>query len=273
MKKLTCLLWILLPSTLLAQNWEFGVMGGASVYSGDLAEEFVAVNEIHPAFGGIVRYNFNKYVTLKSNIYYGTISGDDANSDDPFRVQRNLSFQSTILDIGAQAEINFMGFKTTEPRFRTSIYGLIGFSVFRFNPKTKYNGRWVELQPLGTEGQGTTKFNERDKYALTQVSIPLGLGVKHAFNKHWSIGIEISGRKTFTDYLDDVSKTYVAPELLRATHGPISANLSNRTGEVLDERKDLDSRNGRGDPTDDDWYYFAGVTVTYTIVPGRCFEF
>lgn len=273
MKQITLLLLTLLPTSLLAQEWEFGVFGGASVYGGDLTEEFIATEEVNPGVGGIIRYNFNKYVTLKSNIYYGTISGDDANAESKWRIERNLSFKSDILDLSVQAEINFSGFWTTEARSRTSIYGLIGASVFRFNPQTKYNGRWVDLQPLGTEGQGTTRFNDREKYALTQISIPIGLGVKHAFNKHWSLGFEVAPRKTFTDYLDDVSKTYVAPELLRAEHGPISDQLSNRTGEVLNERKDLDSDDGRGNSTLDDWYYFAGVTVTYTIVPDNCYSF
>jgi len=273
MKKITILLFAFLPTCLFAQKWEFGGYGGMTVYSGELATEFIASQEIHPAFGGLVRYNFNKHLTLKTNIYYGTLSGDDANADKREQVVRNLSFETSILDIGAQAEFNFMGFNTTKERFRTSLYGLIGASVFRFNPRTRYNGRWVELQPIGTEGQGTTKFNERDKYALTQISIPFGIGLKHAFNEHWSFGLELGLRKTFTDYIDDVSTTYVAPELLRATHGQISAELSNRTDEVLDEGRDYDSRDSRGDPTVSDWYHFAGITFTYTIVPGNCYSF
>lgn len=264
---------MLLPSTLMAQEWEFGAMGGISFYGGDLAKDIVAYEEIHPAFGGLLRYNFNEYVTLKSNIYYGTISGDDANQDKQILVNRNLSFESTILDISAQAEINFSGFETTDPKKRTSLYGLVGLSVFRFNPETKYNGRWVELQPIGTEGQGTTSFDGRDKYALTQISVPLGGGIKHAFNKHWSIGLEAGLRKTFTDYLDDVSKTFVSPEVLTATHGKIASRLSNRTGEVLDEPWEVDSQSNRGNPTLKDWYYFAGVTLTYTVVPDRCYQF
>ncbi len=273
MKKIVAILVILMPSPLIAQDWEFGGMGGISVYGGDLAKDVIAHNEIHAAYGGLLRHNFNPYITLKSNIYYGTISGDDANQDKQILINRNLSFQSTILDIGAQAEINFSGFETTDPKKRTSLYGLIGLSVFRFNPKTEFNNRMVELQPLGTEGQGTTSFDERDKYALTQISIPIGGGIKHAFSKHWSIGFEAGLRKTFTDYLDDVSKTYVSPEVLTATHGKIAAKVSNRSGEVLDEPWQVDSKSNRGNSTLKDWYYFAGVTLTYTVVPDRCYQF
>ena len=273
-KKILLVLFILVPFSISAQEWEFGIFGGAPFYTGELTnDKAVVLDETHPGFGALVRYNFDKFLTLKSNIYYGKISGDDANAASREDRIRNLHFQSDILDIGMQAEFNFMGFWTTEPQNRTSLYGLLGLSIFRFNPKAKFNDKWYELQPLGTEGQETTKFNDRKKYALTQVAIPFGLGFKHAFDQHWSIGLEAGFRYTFTDYLDDVSTTYVSEELLVGTHGQISYELSNRTGEILGQDRDYDSRTQRGDPTTNDGYHFIGLTLTYTVVPDNCFKF
>lgn len=274
MKKLIILLLGFVPSTILGQEWEFGTFLGASNYNGDLAHQSIVLKETHPAGGLLTRYNFNKALSLKSQIYYGTISGSDENAPEGnWRRRRNLSFRSRILELGAQLEVNFTGFWTTDERNRSSPYGFIGLSVFNFEPEAKIDGEWVSLQPLGTEGQGTTAYNEREKYALTQVSIPFGLGYKLAFNQHWSVGAEVGFRKTFTDYLDDVSRTYVTEELLEATHGELSARLSDRTDEVVEG--DVNRTNGeeRGNPTTQDWYFFTGLTITYTIVPGTCYTF
>ena len=274
MRKFFILILSLIPLSSFAQEWEFGIFGGVPLYNGELTNDRLFVwEESHPGFGMLMRHNFNENVSLKSNIYYGEISGDDANAASFEDRVRNLHFKSDILDISVQAEINFMGFWTTDKRKRTSLYGLFGVSVFRFNPMAKYNDKWYQLQPLGTEGQGTTKFNDRKKYALTQLAIPYGLGFKHAFNDHWSIGLELGFRHTFTDYLDDVSKSYVSEELLTGAHGKISYELSNRTDEILEEGRNYDSRDQRGDPTNNDSYHFVGLTLTYTVVPSDCFKF
>jgi hypothetical protein len=275
MRRLVIILGLFLPTIGVAQDWEFGIFAGAPLYTGELTNNKpVVLSETKPGFGGFARYNVNKYFTVKSNIYYGTISGDDANASSRSDRIRNLSFRSDILDIGVQGEFNFSGFNTLKENLRSSFYGLLGLSVFRFNPRAKYKGKWYDLQELGTEGQGTAKFNERDPYALTQIAIPFGVGFKHAFDKHWSIGLEVGFRYTFTDYIDDVSKTYVSPSILRGTNGKISPKLSNRTGEVLEDgRKELNSQDQRGDPTTNDGYHFVGLTLSYTVIPDNCFKF
>ena len=275
MKKYLLILVACLPTFGFAQEWEFGVFAGAPFYTGELTNDKpIVLSETKPGFWGFARYNVNKYFTVKSNVYYGTISGDDANASSREDRIRNLSFQSDIIDIGVQAEINFSGFNTMKEHLQSSFYGLLGVSVFRFNPKAKLDGKWYELQTLGTEGQGTAKFNERKPYALTQIAIPFGVGYKHAIDKHWSIGVEVGFRYTFTDYIDDVSTTYVNSNILEGTNGPISPQLSNRTGEVLEDgRRELDSQNQRGNPTTNDAYHFVGLTLSYTVIPGTCFEF
>lgn len=273
MKKLLLIGIFVFPLVVNAQYWEFGGFLGFSNYSGELAHDPVEVKETHPAIGGILRYNINRYITLKGNIYYGTISGTDANADNAADRIRNLSFKSNILDVGFNFEVNLLGFQSNHHLYKTSPYLFAGASVFRFNPKAKYNDEWIPLQPLGTEGQGTTKYNDREKYALTQISIPFGLGIKHALDNHWVIGAEFGLRATFTDYLDDVSTTYVEEEILVAAYGQISYELSNRTDEILDNPPDLGPTDPRGNPTTNDWYMFGGLTITYTVIPNKCYKF
>ncbi len=272
-KILIFFLVILFPFVSFSQYWEVGLFGGTSFYQGDLTPQIIDFNEIHHAEGAIVRYNVNQWFTVKGNAYYGEVSGNDANAKAYDTKVRNLSFKSTLLDIGVQSEINIRGFQAGHPRYNNTPYLFFGLSIFRFNPKSEYNGTWYELQPMGTEGQGTTKYNDREKYALTQVSIPMGFGWKYALNRYWNVGMEFGTRSTFTDYLDDVSKTYVEDDVLRSNHGEIAVVLANRSGEYLDEYESFTSEDNRGNPTKLDWYYFTGITISYNILPNACYRF
>ncbi|MBL6962510.1 MAG: outer membrane beta-barrel protein [Bacteroidetes bacterium] len=282
MRKLLFVILLVSPLISSSQYWEVGLFGGVSGYTGDLVQSGIDFKELHPATGAIVRYNVNQWFTVKVNGFYGTISGNDANASTFDRKARNLSFNSSLLDIGVQSEINLIGYSSPHPRYNNSPYLLFGVSVFRFNPKAEYLGEWFNLQPLGTEGQGTTKYNDRDKYALTQLCIPLGFGWKYALSRYWNVGFEFGYRVTFTDYLDDVSKTFIESDILIATHGsvlingvsvPIADVLSNRSGEVLNERIEYGPSDDRGDPTNNDAYFFTGFTISYSILPNACYRF
>lgn len=263
---------VLLPLFAHSQAWEIGGMIGGSNYSGDLSPGPVVFSETGIAAGAIVRYNVNKFFTVKANAYYGSISGSDRNATTEKNRIRNLSFWSTILDVGANAELNLTGFQNGNRKYRTSPYLFTGLSVFQFNPEAKYQGNWVRLQPLGTEGQGTIRYNDREKYALTQVAIPIGVGLKHNFSGNWNVGLEFGMRKTFTDYLDDVSNTYVENDYLAAASGSLAAALSNRSGE-MGQPHNFTSKDLRGNPTNKDWYMFGGIIISYTIRPPMCYRF
>lgn len=272
---LTIMIGALLPLFVHSQAWEVGVMLGGSNYSGDLSPTPVVFKETNIAGGGFVKYNVNKTITFKGNAYYGTISGSDANAERQQNRERNLSFRSRVLEIGINGELNLHGYEVGSKRYRTAPYLFGGLAIFKFDPEAYFadTKEWIRLQPLGTEGQGTTLFNDRKKYALTQVCIPFGLGLKHNFIGNWTVGAELGWRKTFTDYLDDVSLTYVDYEYLARNSGELTARLSNRTGEVLSQRREFNDRNARGNSTNMDWYMFGGITLSYTLMPKKCYEF
>jgi opacity protein-like surface antigen len=266
----------LLPLLSFSQNWEIGIMVGAANYAGDLSPQPVVLTESHPAGGAFLRYNVNKNFAIKGNAYYGTISGSDQNATTPRLYERNLSFRSHLLEVGATAEYNFGGYGVDGRNHRFAPYIFGGLAIFKFDPEAylEDSKEWVRLQPLGTEGQGTTKYNDRTKYSLTQVSIPLGAGVKWNFSGPWTLGFEAGSRKTFTDYIDDVSSSYVEYQYIYDNSGALAARMSNRTGEIPPyTRQELGPKDSRGNPTNKDWYMFAGVTLSYTLTPKKCFEF
>lgn len=266
MKHLFFVVIILFPLSLTAQQFEIGLLFGASTYQGDIAPSSnrLDLNDIHPALGIFGRYNVNRFLTARASLSYGKVSATDAQANDEGRRRRNLSFQSKIFEFGLTGEVNILGFEADGLQKRFSPYLFGGIAVFRFDPEANYQGQLVKLQPLGTEGQGMEGFSE--KYKLTQLAVPLGGGVKIAISERLNIGLEAGVRKTFTDYIDDVSGTYVNYNQLLRGNGDLAAALGNRTGEYLGtEPVDVPTGAQRGNRNVDDWYFIGGVTVSYNI--------
>jgi hypothetical protein len=246
-----------------AQNWEFGAMIGASNYHGDLAYNIVP-KETHMAQGIHMRYNFTPYWSYRPSIVHATISGNDANFDD-FKF-RNLSFESEIWEVNNSFEFNFLPFGSRILSKDFSSYATLGLSVFHHNPKAIFNDETFALRDLRTEGQSS-----KQQYGLLQLAIPFGGGVKYNVNKNLVIGLEVVWRKTFTDYLDDVSTIYPDLDEQRARYGDLSANMSDRSWDVEGVAGPMSvAGDERGDPAMKDFYFITGFTVTYRLTPITC---
>lgn len=267
MKNLFFIILVALPMAVQAQYFEVGAMLGASNYMGDLSNNSstVYLQETKPAAGVFVRYNTYNWLTLKLGFNYAMIAGTDANSATESIRSRNLSFRSNLYEFGLSAEFNIPGYQPyayTQP-FSPYLFG--GIALTNFNPQAEFNGEWYELQPLGTEGQGIPNYD--NPYSKTVFSIPFGIGFKYAFNDLINIGLEFGARKTFTDYLDDVGGSYADYNALAAGNGELAAALANRTGEYLGtEPVQVPGGTQRGDNTASDWYFIAGLTISYNFM-------
>lgn len=244
-----------------SQHSEIGLFGGVSYYLGDLnpSSQFSLP---HPAAAIFYRYNFNPRFAYKLFFGYGTVEGNDAVVK--FDEERNLSFKSVITELSNQIELNFIKYVPGNLDYGFTPYIFVGFTIFYFDPKAEYNGHWYALQPLGTEGQTTSEHPNSKKYSLVSTAIPFGAGIKLNLSKLITIGLEWGMRKTFTDYLDDVSTTYTDPKVLASENGPLSAILADRSLPV--NGKQVTHTNlQRGNSKTKDWYSFAGFTLTYKI--------
>lgn len=237
---------------------------GATYYQGDLSPlpNALSFSKGHLAGGSSVGLILNPYISVHTKVIIGTLSGDDAEASSVGRRRRNLSFESNLYEWGVSTELSLNGLIKGLNKFGVNIYFTGGVNLFHFNPKTKYQDTWYALQPLGTEGQGLLpgKF----KYALTEVSLAHGMGVKFNLSPMVVMGFEVAPRRTFTDYIDDVSTEYVNYNELLEGAGALSAALSNRTGEYLESSPvQVNTGSGRGDPNDKDWYLFTGMFIGY----------
>lgn len=246
------------------------MMVGATNYQGDLTPGTARISfgNPHPAFGVHLGYEINDILTLRGKITLTSMSGYDNQARATWRLERNLHFRSSLQEAGINVEIYGLNVFQFMSNLAFHPYLVTGFNVFRFNPKANYEDAWIPLQPLGTEGQGTAAYPDRKKYNLTEFSVPMGFGMRYTFNNYMSISADLTQRWTFTDYLDDVSKTYVPTDVLLSdpVNGDMALNLAYRGGE-LGYDKDLSLEGQRGNSKENDWYVITNVTFIFKFAP------
>jgi hypothetical protein len=229
-------------------------MTGVSGYNGDLTEQIFSPGTIGPAAGFNLKYNYNDIFIFRGGITWGKISGDDKNNHKTDLKCRNLNFRTDIVELNLCLEVNLF-----EPDFFCAYpYVFAGVGVFHFNPYTYDDHRKkTYLQPLGTEGQGLATYPDRKPYSLTQFCLPFGGGVKINLNKKYDLVYELAGRALVTDYLDDISTTYVNTQTLMTNRRPKAAELAYRqTGAPFPNEGDI-----RGNPKVKDLYFITGLKL------------
>ena len=241
------------------ENTEVGFIGGVSYYLGDL--NTTHFNNSLPFGGLVIRKNIDRRFSYKAELLYLNIAADDRiDATDTIAINRGLHFRSSVFELSGQIEFNFLPFEAGNALYTWTPFVYTGLSFFHFNPQAENkDGLWVNLQELGTEGQGSNSFPERKKYPLTQLAIPLGGGLKIAINPSFNIILEYGVRKSFTDYLDDVSTTY--PEGVNSN----VPDISNATYEMSDPTGTHIAGDQRGDPDKKDWYSFVGITLSFKL--------
>lgn len=184
------------------------------------------------------------------------------------RYERNLSFRSNISEFMAIAEFHplfiFKHYDENEEAPRYSPYLLAGVGYFSFNPQAKIQNKWVDLQPLSTEGQGFAEYPNRKPYQLKQINFPLGAGVKYELSPMLNLRAELVYRILSTDYLDDVSTTYIDPNLYSSYFSGTKLSnallLNDRQYEIAPSHI---TNNGdqRGNSTNNDAYFTFNLKI------------
>ena len=255
---------------------EFGIFGGFSNYQGDLSSGLGNMDFWKNAGGVLGKYHFDRTVKLRLGVNYGRVTADDAVSENYWRRNRNLNFRSNILDVHVVSEIHLFTDPIYNQGFHPYVYG--GIAGFRFNPQARMgNNEWVDLQPLGTEGQETNYLENRSKYSLTQIAIPAGVGIEINLGSNYYLSLDFGFRWTLTDFLDDVSGYYPDPNEMEISYGENSINQ-----ELADRRLEKENYSAeegfyrfqfRGDPSNKDRYVFFGVNLTKKFTGILCNSF
>lgn len=260
---LICLLCMVLPgitSSLLAQRKGYASIGvGSGMYFGDISDTWDN-NEFLPALTLQVGKYVAPGVSIRGSFTQGTVGASDARSKTQARWQRNLSFRTHISEVQVGGVYEFLEDKSFRQRWKRDIHispmVFAGVSGMYMNPTTYYQGDWIKLQPLGTEGQ-YVEGNDTKPYSRFQFAVPAGFGLTVRLPSHVAIWAEVGYRKTFTDYLDDVSTTYPNSADLVAASGQMAGILSDRSAEQFP------IGSPRGNPTAKDAFLFCSFGVGY----------
>jgi len=245
---------------------EIGVSLGCSQYFGDLNDNY-GFKTINAGGGLYLRKHMNHYISVKWVTNYTKVGYSDSYNSEPFEHERNLSFESIIIETALQAEFNFFAFVTGDKQHRFTPFLTGGIGAFYYNPYTYYNGSKVYLQPLGTEGQNAG-YGGR-KYSNYSACFPVGVGAKWWLKGGVNLTIEIADRLTLTDYLDDVSSTYVGSGSF--SKNPTAAALQNRSLSANSEFGTAGKQ--RGNTASYDQYAMALLSISWHFKSYRCPRF
>ena len=260
-----------------------GDLGGRNTIGKDNSPVDLEFSKTRVAVSAGFRYKLNKNINWNSSFNFLSLAGDDKLTTEQYRNNRNLNFKSNIYELATRVEFGISSFKRPgvyslkKSLVRTSktrayeLLGFVGIGVFYFNPKgiDPSTNKYVSLQPLHTEGQGLPGGPKQ--YKRVSISLPVGVALHVILNKYWSVGMELCYRKTFTDYIDDVSTTYYDKAALEAAYGPTSALMSDPSkGDIPGASSPAGdgTRAQRGDK-DKDSYMSLQVTVGRFFPPKR----
>jgi Outer membrane protein beta-barrel domain len=267
-----------------ASFFEAGITVAPSNFLGDLGGNygrgttFLKDNNFQMTklmFGAFLSYHPNEWLGFRLNGNFGQLEGDDAIINnkgglEEMRKIRNSNFRSKVAEAFLAAEIYptvFFEYEPSDLFHKLRPYGLIGVGVFHFDPEgtDPLNGNWVKLKPLRTEGQGMAEYPDRPEYKLTQLNIPMGLGLKYFLSDKTALSLEVIHRKTFTDYIDDVSTKYIDPALfynyMPLQQAQLAQRMANKTDNGLGSTV-FRAGNKRGTATNNDSYYSFGFKLS-----------
>jgi hypothetical protein len=255
------------------QEGEFGFGVGAGHYFGDL-NTTASLNRAKLGATAFFRKNLGNYIAVRVGATFAQLGySDQYNTHNEYMYRRNLSFNTKLWEVALQGDFNFFRFMPGEPQYSFTPFITLGAGVFSYDPYAFLRGQKIFLRPLGTEGQGSNdpRYADRKQYSSMGISIPFGGGIKYALNERVNIGFEILHRFTNTDYLDDVSKTYVDPAIF-----PLNPDGSTSDAQLLSDRSyELGEPIGipgraRGLSRQKDQYVTAMFHLTFNLQSYKC---
>ncbi|MCB0794944.1 MAG: hypothetical protein KDB88_09420 [Flavobacteriales bacterium] len=235
------------------------------------------ISQTRPGLSIGHRYYLRERLSLRTQLAYGIMAGNDNLTNEPARKNRNLSFRSDLFELAMMLEYHpFMealghlydirGVKGQQSP-RIGLYGFLGVGACYFNPQAKFNNAWVNLRPLSTEGQGLP--GGPSEYSNFSIVIPMGVGLRKQLSKVLSVGLEAQYTKTFTDYIDDVSGNYYDNDVILEQKGEVAAFLADPNLGTPGLPSEYPAGAQRGDPDDNDAYLFLKAQVHYKIYKYR----
>lgn len=253
---------------------EFGITAGVAHYFGDINTR-AAINRPKPAVGIFFTKQFNNYLGVRLSAHYAQLGYSDIYSKNEYQKRRNLSFNTDIFEVAVQGDFNFFKFVPGDPNYIFTPFVTLGVGLFSYNPYAYLDNKKYYLRALGTEGQNIqyadpASAKTRKTYGSMALCFPIGAGVKYNISDNINLSFQVTHRLTMTDYLDDVSTTYVGADKFPTLNGqPSIAGILQDRSYVTGDPIGIEGRQ-RGFSKQKDQYIMAEVGVSFSISTYRC---
>ena len=268
MKRLLISFIFAIPLLASAQkHHEIGIWAGAANYYGDLQTKWIPTGTANsktyrPSGGILYKYFPNPRVGFRFGASYISITAADSLSDIKANKLRNLDFRNNMVELYGGVELNFLPIDME--KFHVTPYVFAGIGAFYGRPFTEdAGGNKIILRDMSTEGQGLAQYPDRKVYPLVNAMFPFGGGIKCFIGNTVMLSAEVGLRYAATDYMDDVSRSYVSMDTLLAYKGQKAVDVSYKGN--MQREWDGNYPNykfQRGDFKRNDWYWTAGLTAT-----------
>lgn len=261
MKKHFFILFVLFATSSIAQPVRLHIMAGFANYNGDIQQKRFTLESAKAAIGAGATFSITDRFSIRGDAYYAHVGANDKNNNKLQLRARNLNFETRIYEMSLLGEYDFVSLY--QHKFSPYVFGGIG--LFHFSPYTyDAKGAKVYLSGLSTEGEGIV--SGRKAYKRTQANIPLGGGIKYALSDDIHIGFELGLRVLATDYLDDVSKTFIDRNILLAARGQQAVDLAFRGDELKPNTQQYPKAGAiRGNSKVKDFYYFGLFRIDFLL--------
>ena len=211
---------------------------------------------------------------FKTGFNYAWLAGSDKYTKQENRKERGLSVETMVFELCAQIEFYITvqeevkyvrGQMKKGFPFTSYIFG--GLCGFAYVPMAMNDGKLVRLRPLGTEGQNSNSLPTRTPYSVLSWGVPFGVGFKYDVNEKIGLGLEWGIRWCFTDYLDDVSRSYAPVEAFGTNKDAIyfGTLCADHTYPETCTKPSHLAGEQRGNPNNDDAYMFINFSVYFKI--------
>jgi Domain of unknown function (DUF6089) len=271
---ITSLVSVVSAQNVTEQLGEFGLTVGAAHYFGDLNNR-AQLNRPKPAVGVFFTKQFNNYLGVRASAHYAQVGYSDIYSKVDYQKRRNLSFNSDIVEVALQGDFNFFKFVPGDPNYIFTPFVSIGIGAFSYNPYAYYQDKKYYLRPLGTEGQNINYTDPasgkaRKPYKSMAVCFPIGAGIKYNLSNNVNLSFQVTHRLTMTDYLDDVSTTFVGIDKFPILNGQpsVAGVLQDRSFET-GTSIGVEGRQ-RGLSKQKDQYIIAEIGISFSINTYKC---
>ncbi|MET4108391.1 DUF6089 family protein [Hymenobacter sp. UYP22] len=217
-----------------AQNTsEIGVGLGGLSYKGELSPSYQFRNN-RPAVTAFYRKDISAPITLRASGLFGMLRADDRNVKG---LNGSITPQAAYRDASMKGNLVELG-------------GGIEYNFYDYHNREDK----VHFTPYVFVGLAGFFANPKTRTStdpalepqlnktgsVISLAVPVGLGFKYALSTHWNLGLEAGARKTLTDNLDNI------------------------------DGKSRGQNDLVGNPHDQDWYFYNGLSISYTFYKIRC---